>query len=402
MQPNAFRLRQLVLPFYIPSFLWAAGAGAILPVLPLYIRSLGANLSLTGVAMAMFASGTLIGNIPSGIAISRFGQRRAMIAAILAEIAFAAAASVVRTPYQLMPLLFGLGVTHTLFFVARLSSLRELVPRQRRGRALSILGGETRLGSSVGPILGGFAADIFGLRAPFVMLGVFSLLASLFVIAFVPKIPAVPRDVPGRAGTLARMLTVLHEQRRIFATAGFAVLTLKLVREGRKVFFPLWGDFIGMSSSAIGLLFGIAHIAELALFYPAGTIMDRWGRKKTAIPCLLLFALGFLLLPLARTPLLFGLIAVVVSVGNGIGAGINMTLSTDMAPEGRTVEFLAVWSTITDMGGAASPLVIGFVSAALSLTAAAPVVGLVGLSGVAIMAFAVRETLHESPATVET
>lgn len=424
MSPQPFSLRQLTVPFYIPGFFWSAGAGAILPVLPLYIRSLGADLSITGVSMAMFAIGALFGNIPAGIVISRIGKKRAMTGAVLFEVVIAGAAAVVHTPYQLMPLLFALGSMHTLFFLARLTYFRELVPRGRRGRALSILGGENRLGSTIGPVLGGLAADSFGLRAAFVVLGIFSLIVSVFAVAFLPKDSHGPRGFLRRSGvsaqsgtlaasntpgtitatgprTLSRMLTILREQRQVFATAGLAVLTLKLIREARKVIFPLWGDYIGMSSSAIGVLFGLAHAVELALFYPAGTIMDRWGRKKTAVPCLLLFSLGFLLLPIARTPVLFILLAVIVSIGNGIGAGINMTLSTDMAPLGRTVEFLVVWRTITDIGGAAGPLVIGFVSAALSLSAAAPVMGLVGLSGAGIMAFTVRETLDKRSNTLE-
>ena len=341
---ESFKLRRLIMPFYLPSFLWAAGAGAILPVLPLYIRSLGAELSLVGGVMAMFALGALIGNVPGSIVIARVGKRRAMIAAVAAEVLLAVGAALVGNPYQLMPILFALGVVHTLFFVARLAYFRDLVPAERRGRALSLLGGETRMGSAAGPVLGGFFADAFGLRTAFLL------------------------------------------------------LVLKLVREARKVIFPLWGDVIGMSSSAIGLLFGFSHVIELAMFYPAGSVMDRFGRKKTALPCLLLFSLGFLALPAARVPALFVVAAVLVAIGNGIGSGINMTMSTDLAPPVHTVEFLAVWRTITDAGGAAGPVIIGFTSAALGISAAAPVVGTIGLAGAAVMAFGVDETLKRRTA----
>ncbi len=396
MQNPEFRLRHLLVPFYIPGFLWAAGAGAILPVLPLYIRALGADLPLTGIVMSMFALGALTGNVPASIVIARFGKRRTMIGAISAEVALAAAAAVVVHPYQLIPLLFALGAVHTLFFVARLAYFRELVPQQNRGRALSLLGGEMRMGSSIGPVLGGFAADTLGLRTAFVLLGLFSLFVLFFGIAFLPEESPESRARPRSSDekTLRLMFTLLADKRYVFATAGFVVLALKLIREARKIIFPLWGNLIGMSSSAIGLLFGVAHLVELALFYPAGTIMDRWGRKKTAVPCLLLFSLGFILLPVARTPALFMLVAILVSIGNGIGAGINMTLSTDFAPQERTVEFLALWRTITDLGGAASPMIIGFVSATVSVAAAAPLVGLVGFAGAGMMITAVGETLH--------
>ncbi len=391
-----FRLRAFILPFYVPALLWSAGAGVILPILPLHIRALGAGLSETGIIMAMFALGSLLGNIPSGMLIGRFGKKRAMLGALTVEALLALVAALIRRPWMMAPILFGLGAVHTLFFLARLAYFRELVPGWRRGRALSLLGGETRMGSSIGPVMGGFVADWLGFRATFVLFGIFSAAVLALVGRFVPDDSHQPRDgsPQWQRNSLRRSLELLRQQRRVFLTAGSAVLALKLIREARKVVFPLWGDLIGMTPSGIGLLFGVAYLVELALFYPAGWIMDRWGRKNTAIPCMLIFSMGFLLLPLAATPALFVLLAVVVAVGNGLGAGINMTLSTDMAPHGRVVEFLALWRTVTDAGGAASPVLVGFAAAGLGLAAAAPVVAAVGFAGAAVMALAVKETLQ--------
>ena len=218
---------------------------------------------------------------------------------------------------------------------------------------------------------------------------------ALLCVAYLPpdRPSAALSPSEPRPRTLRLVRDLIHEHKRVFVTAGFVVLVLKLVREARKVIFPLWGDVIGMSNSAIGLLFGFSHVIELAMFYPAGSVMDRFGRKKTALPCLLLFSLGFLALPAARVPALFVVAAILVAIGNDIGSGINMTMSTDLAPPVHTVEFLAVWRTITDAGGAAGPVVIGFTSAALGIAAAAPVVGTIGLAGAAVMAFGVGETL---------
>ncbi len=404
MTNEPFRLRRLALPFYVPSFLWAAGAGAILPVLPLYVRELGADLSLTGAVVSMFALGALTGNIPGSFFIARVGKRTTMILAVIVEVVLAIAAAFVSNPYQLIPLLFGLGGVHTLYFVARLAYFRELVPQRSRGRALSLLGGETRMGSALGPVLGGLAADALGLRTAFFLLAGFSLLVTVFSIAFLPADAG--NTAANRSGghkpalqpesSMTVMMNLVREHRRILTTAGFVVLTLKLIREARKVVFPLWGDLIGMTSSGIGLLFGVTHLVEMALFYPAGSIMDHYGRKKTAIPCLILLSLGFLVLPVAQTPAAFVLVAVLTAIGNGLGAGINMTLSTDLAPADRAVEFLAFWRTITDIGGAASPALIGFAGAALGLAGAAPLIGVLGLSGALVMAFRVAETLRRT------
>src|SRR5262249_24516472 len=50
--------------------------------------------------------------------------------------------------------------------------------------------------------------------------------------------------------------------------------------------------------------------------------------------------------------------------GNGVGAGIVMTLAADAAPiEGR-IGFLSVWRTMSDTGGAAGPLLVSIVATA--------------------------------------
>lgn len=400
-----FRLRTLVSPFYIPAFLGATGAGIILPILPLYIRELGAGLSQTGIILSAFAFGAVLGNLPGGAFIARFGKRNAMLASVLLEVLLAGSIVFIHDPLVLAPILFFLGASHTVFFIARLAFFREVVPAHRRGRALSLLGGVARMGTSIGPVIGGFVADAFGFRATFTLFAAFSALVFVMAATFVPR-DAERERTPSRThvqswkpGSLRHSFDLLREYRRVFLTAGFGILTLSLVREARKVLFPLWGDLIGMSPSGIGLLFGAAYLVELALFYPAGWIMDHVGRKSTAVPCLLLFSLGFLLLPLARTPALFVAVAVLVAIGNGLGSGINMTLSSDFAPHGRVVEFLALWRTLTDVGGAASPMIVGFVSAGLGLVAAAPVIAIASLSGAAVMVLAVTETLgHESRA----
>ncbi len=399
MDAGDFRLRSLVLPFYIPAFLWSTGAGFLLPVLPLHIRSLGATLSATGMVMASYAMGAMVGNFPTVSVVARIGKKRTIIAALILEVLLALAAYATRSPIVLAVALFGLGVTHTMHFISRLAFFRDLVPAQRRGRALSLLGGETRMGSSVGPIIGGVVAQRLGGAEVFLLFAAVSALVAGIVAVVAPyDSPAVRVAGVKRQPVFRAIPGVFAQYRRLFLTAGFAIFALKLVREARKVIFPLWGDRIGMSVTQIGALFSLSYIVEMALFYPAGTIMDRWGRKMTAVPCLAIFAAGFLLLPIATRPALFAVVALILAVGNGLGSGINMTLSTDFAPHDGIVEFLVTWRVITDIGGAASPVVIGVIASAAGLAWSSPLVALVALSGALVMAFLVREPLRSAPA----
>jgi MFS family permease len=148
-----------------------------------------------------------------------------------------------------------------------------------------------------------------------------------------------------------------------------------------------------LNVSEIGLLVGIMSFAEFALFFPAGIAMDRWGRKTTAVPSLILLSAGLALLPFTKS--LAGMAAVVLLTGiaNGIGSGINITLSTDFAPEKNPSEFIGVWRFVVDVGTAGGPFLVGALATVLSLGVSTVIIAAVGLSGAAIMGLFVPEPL---------
>ena len=370
----------------------------VMPVLPLYARSLGAGIAATGVIVAMFGLGSLLANVPAGFAISRLGKRRAMIASLIAEIAFCVFAGLAGSAYALGVAVFGLGAIHAVFFVSRLTFFRELVPAARRGRALALLGGEYRFGSFIGPIVGGFVAVSLGYGSAFIGHAIASAIVLVFVVIWVPADPRrtvpPPAARPGlRVSSLARIGAILRGNASIFATAGSSIIILQLVRAGRQIIFPLWGDTIGLDVSQIGLIFGIMFAIETAVVYPAGMVMDRYGRKRAAVPCLLIVSGSLALLPMTTGFLGILLVGILSGVGNGLGSGINMTLSTDYAPKENPGEFIGVWRMVVETGSTAGPVLIGSIADILSLAASPVVIAAIGLAGAGFMQFRVKETL---------
>ena len=86
--------------------------------------------------------------------------------------------------------------------------------------------------------------------------------------------------------------------------------------------------------------------------------------------------LGFLLLPLThgarrRSPP----VAALMGLGNGISAGIVMTLGADASPKEARAQFLAGWRLCSDLGNAAGPLLVSAISVVASLAVAAWTMG---------------------------
>ena len=73
-------------------------------------------------------------------------------------------------------------------------------------------------------------------------------------------------------------------------------------------------------------MFGIASVAEMLMFYPAGKVMDRFGRQWVAIPSMVIMGISFVLMPLTTSIVPLTIVSMVMGLANGVGSGIVMTL----------------------------------------------------------------------------
>jgi len=208
-----------------------------------------------------------------------------------------------------------------------------------------------RIGVFIGPIVGGFLGERLGMRAVFYGQGALCLLAFLLVAV---KVESGRSALAPGSSALGRVRETVSVHRESFLRYGSVIFALSLLRSGRQILFPLWGDHIGLDLSSIGLVFGLASALDMTLFYPAGTIMDRFGRKWAAAPCMILLSASLALLPLTRSFSTMLLVSFLGGIGNGLGSGIVSTMGSDLAPRHRVGEFLGVWRLIADVAKAAA------------------------------------------------
>ena len=264
---------------------------------------------------------------------------------------------------------------------------------------MSLVGGTVRLGWVLGPIAGGYVGKIYGLQSVYFAQAAVCLLAALFILISSSHYRMGSRerrgDLPQPSGV--PFLRTVHGRWRAVLLAGLVVITLQMLRIGRQILIPLWGERLAWDVAAIGLIFGLARAIELILVYPAGTLMDRLGRKWAAVPCLLLQSVGLALIPLTGGFSGLLLVSLLAGIGNGLGSGIVMTLGADLAPRARTGEFLGIWRLMGDTGAMTGPLLIGVVAQVFGLQFAPLLIAVLGIAGAWLMVFKVAETLAKRP-----
>jgi MFS family permease len=397
-EPRPFTLSSLTFSVYVPTLLFAIGQGAVLPIIPLFALELGASTAVAGFVVGMRGLGLMLFDVPGGVAVSRFGDKGVMVLGTAMVAVVAVGASLSKSVAVLALLMLIMGGGWAFWQLARLAYVSEVIPIDQRGRALSLVGGAHRFGLFLGPILGGFLGKYYGLESAFYAQAAMGLAASTMMFIVVQQSSGAD-DLAGH-GIGGRLVATVVEHRRVFLTAGCAVIALQVLRQGRQVFLPLWGDAIGLDVAQIGLVYGISSFLDAGLFYPIGYVMDRWGRKWAGVPSLLTLAIGLLILPATTEVYGYSLVAMLTGIGNGFGAGIVQVLGADFAPAERRGEFLGVWRLIGDVGNAGGPFVVSFVVGIASLGLAAICTGSLGLAGAVLMWLVVPETLQRRKAPI--
>jgi MFS family permease len=369
------------LPVFTPSLLFGIAEGGLLPIIPASAQALGASLPTAGIILGLVMIGTLFADIPAARLINILGERKAMMSAAAVASLGILLASLATSLWVLGLGVFILGASVAVFGLARHSYLTEVVPYSHRARALSILGGVFRAGHFIGPLIGAALIILIDLQAVYWNAVVFCALAALILIFIKPdRMPDTPATVPGGTWKVAK-----RESKKL-ATLGVTSAIIGGLRTARLVGLPLWALSIGLPPATIALYMGIAGALDLALSYSSGQIMDRFGRRWSAIPTLLGLSLTFSLLTLATDETTFLAVALLMSLANGVGSGIILVIGADLAPEGERNEFLASYRLLVDSGVAAAPLVISGVTALLGISIAMFTVSGLGIVG-ALMAY---------------
>ena len=374
-----FRLREIALPAYGPSAVSAIGYGAIMPVLALQARALGADVSTAAFVVALWPLGMLATSLPAGAVVARLGERTTLLLAGLVDAVTMVGAAFATTVWQLAVCVALSGAAWTAFLIARQGFLIEAVPVYWRARAMSLLGGTFRIGVLVGPLIGALLISLADLRAVFLLAAATSAGAALLALVM-PDLGAESRLAQREAGH-ASVRSVLLAHRQTLLTLGVAVIVIGASRSIRASLLPLWADGIGLSASTTSLIFAMAALIDVLFFYPGGWLMDRRGRAVVAVPVVLTVAIACFLLPLTSAAAGVAAVMVLIAIGNGLGSGIVMTLGADSAPEVGRAQFLGGWRLCGDIGNSGGPLLVSAVAAAAPLAAACLVIGVLGLLG---------------------
>ncbi|TAN09110.1 MAG: MFS transporter [Burkholderiaceae bacterium] len=376
LSPGEFSFRKLALPAFGPSLMLGLVEGAIYPVLALSALQLGASAAAAGLIVALVSIGQTLANLPAAAIASRFGERRAMVGAALFGLVALVLCLVAPNAWWFGGAVFMIGLAAAVFKLARQTFLTEAAPLALRARAMSTLGGTVRVGMFAGPFIAAAFIHVMGLAGAY-WSAILAMIGAGAIAFVVPDLPTSGATHRRRSSRLV-MRHQMHTHGHVFATVGVATALVAAIRACRQIVIPLWAESIGLNATDTALIYGLMGAVDMLLFYPAGKVMDIWGRVWITLPSMVIMGASFMAVPFTSGFTSLLLVSMVMGFGNGIGSGLILTIGADASPRNGRTEFLGIWRVITDTGGGCGPLLLSGITAVASLASGIVAIGSLG------------------------
>ncbi len=341
------------------SFVVVMGVSSLTPVFPAVVEALGIAPEQVGLLITLYALPGIFLTPVYGVLADRFGRKKVLVPALVLFAVAGSACAFVRDFQLLLALRFlqGIGGASLGFLTATL--VGDLYQGALRTEAMGYKASVLSLSSAVLPLIGGGLA-LFGWYVPFA-LPIFGLAvgaAVLFVLDLDP-----PRAEVSFTSYLADAWVGMKTP-RVMGLYLATLLSFVVLYGAYMTFIPLYlsGRF-GSSAPSIGLIMTLGSLTTALTASRLG-VLSRYVSPDKLLPvAFVLFAVSFLMIPLAPGYWWVALAVGVFGVGQAWNYAVVLTLLAGEAPEEHRAVFMGVNGMVIRIGQAMGPLIMAVVFA---------------------------------------
>ena len=344
--------------------------GAMHLARPLFAASFGVPIFLVTFVFASNALARLISGPVTGFLVDRWGRKPLLLAGVALRTITALGEyySTSYVEFLLWEFIGGFGVS--TWNTGSQVLIADVTEVENRGRAVAVRSMSVRLGNIAGPFIGALLTTTFSIRSIF-LFNVVTKLAVIVITLFLIKEtrPEAAQPKKGESPPPVEKLGVSIFLTRGFLVISFATFALGMMTQGVfSALFPLYvREVMNFDAADVGYMITLASIVVFLVSYPNGILVDRYGRRKTLVPGLLVLGLSGYLLAQSMDPRGIYLMVAVYGVGSGMTTGTSQVYAMDLAPESRRGAFLGIWSAFNHLSAVLAPLVLGLLVESLGM-----------------------------------
>jgi MFS family permease len=361
-------------PYYTVFFFWSTGVGMGHLARPLYAAELGATPFLLVLITATGNISRLVSSATTGHLTDRLGRKPLVLLGNSIRGTTLVLQFFSETYWQFFALEFIGGIGVAMFNTSSQVVMADFTTAENRGRLMALRGMTNRAGSILGPALGGAAIALASVDLKYLfLLNASTKVIIHFLVFFLAKETAPEVNRRGRAAADGPQtkLDFSFFMTRAFLALMITTFTLNMMGQGGVfgALFPVQArEEVGLSPSTIGQVMSIASFIGLIAAYPNGWAVDRFGRKPTLIPGLLMLAGAVVLLSQMQGIADVYVLICLYGLGQALASDSSQAFAVDLAPPDRRGAFLGTWTLVGGAGSIFAPLFVGALASSLGYT----------------------------------
>lgn len=332
--------RRNLIVCWFGAFVTNIGLSQIAPVLPLYIRHLGVQSTasieqMSGIAFGIIYITLAVFSPIWGHLADKYGRKPMLLRSSLGMAVVIFSMGFVHNVYELIALRLLQG-TVAGFTTACTTLIATQVDKDHAGWALGSLATASIGGSLLGPMIGGFIEDNFGLR------NVFFIIGSLMIISFITAFIFVKESFNKEEKKVlsAKEVWKLIPDAKLIITLFVTSYILTLALFSIEPILTVYVSQLSSNGSHIALISGVVFSASgLASIIAAprlGKLSDKIGPQKVMLGALLVAGIIFIPQAFVKNPWQLMCLRFVLGLATaGLTPSIN-TLIKKLTPDALT------------------------------------------------------------------
>jgi len=333
------------------------------PVLPLYAKTLGADVTLIGLIAALSPFAGVVLSFPIGVASDRLGRGRLLKLAGLIFLAAPPLYLLVSNPWFLIPIRFFHGAATAILGPVVSAILAEKYSKTK-GEKIGLYSSSTLIGRTIAPLIGGAVIAHYALLGLNNYQSVYLLATAaafpVFVLTIMHKDEA--KGVRGAINLSDFKLSLITylSDRRLTATA-LADLSIYFSYGVMETYLPLFLQVRGFTAYDTGIIFAVQIFTIAATKPLMGKAADRVDKRKQIMMGLLALGICMAAIPYAGSLTEYLLISIVAGLGISTSTIATTTYTADIAKKKELGASMGALSGIMDIGQTAGPLFTGII-----------------------------------------
>lgn len=355
------------------QFIGMSAITGMVSFLPLYVTVLGISdpnevAMWSGILMGAASLCAAISNPYWGAMADRKG-RKPMVEKVLFMYGFIIIAmAYVTNVYQLLTLRILQGLCGG-FIASATALVLSMTPLSEISFTVGMFQTSIIVGGTTGPMIGGFIADSFGYRQPFVVFGVLCLLA-LVIVRFAVTEHFTP-VIKSKATSLTKTFQYiwsLADLRLMLLVQFLAQFSMQGIGPVLPLYIKTIVPDITNLASASGIIIAIGGVTSAIASASMGIVSKRFSHKQILIASSLLGAFSFLGQLAADDLVSFAVLRAINGLSIGAMIPSSNTIITHLIPESKRGAAYGITSGAGLMGNVLGPVCAGMLSLLFGIT----------------------------------